>query len=164
MTPLALLALQIVTSFAALVELVRGSGWYRRATPRQVLIALLWVHVPRFVPLGLLAPGQVGADVSRSTLGLVAWGDFAASALALLALARLRAQAADATAAVWLFSIVSTADIVVALTEGLGTGLYRHPLGLGWFVLVLYVPAVCVSQALLFSVLARSTAHPGSEP
>lgn len=54
-----------------------------------------------------------------------------------------------------LFAVVSALDIVVALTLGLGVGIYRHPLGVGWFVLTVYVPVVVVAQVLMGAVLLR---------
>ena len=52
-------------------------------------------------------------------------------------------------------SVVSTIDIVHALVVALANGVYRHYLGVGWFVLILYVPLVCVSQAAIYAYLRR---------
>ncbi len=158
MSPLALLSLQITTSFvvysafAAWVVQPAIGDW----SPRRALRALLWIHVFRFVPLALYAPGQVSADVPRVVIDTVARGDFAASIAALLALASFRAAPSHAIAATWVFSVVSTIDIVHALVVALANGVYKHPLGVGWFVLILYVPLVCVSQSVIFAHLRRN--------
>ncbi|MCB9592123.1 MAG: hypothetical protein H6719_05265 [Sandaracinaceae bacterium] len=152
MPPLALLAIQIVGSFAALALLSLTVLLPRLASmPRDgALKLLLWPHVLRHAPLALLAPGQVDASVSSAVLDTIAWGDFASFVAALAALWALHRRGPRATRWVWAFCLVSTADIVVALTTGLGGGVHEHALGVGWYVLTLYVPVVCVSQALIF--------------
>jgi hypothetical protein len=50
---------------------------------------------------------------------------------------------------------VSTLDIVMALSTGLGSGVYEQALGVGWYVLTFYVPLVCVSQLMIGTYLAR---------
>jgi hypothetical protein len=157
MPPLLLLVLQIAASFVAFGLL---AGWIaaprlRTLSRERALAPLLWVHVFRYLPLALLAPGQAGPDVSAAVAGTIAWGDLVASALALVALVALRASGGAGLRWVWLFTVASTADIVVALALGLGSGIYRHPLGFGWYVLVLYVPLVCVAQAMIIAVLLR---------
>ena len=157
MTPFALLAIEIGMSFAILAVLSATVVVPRLAAlPREYgLVPLLWVHALRHAPLALLAPGQSGAGVSHAVASTIAWGDFASGAFALAALVALSAAGARALGWVWAFSIVSSIDIVVALTLGLGSGVYREPLGPGWYVLTLYVPLVCVSQVLIVWLLVR---------
>ncbi len=162
MSPLALLSLQITTSF---VVYSAFAAWVVRPaiddwSPRKALRAMLWIHVFRFVPLALYAPGQVSADVPRVVIDTVARGDFAASIAALIALASFRAAPRHAIAATWVFSVVSTIDIVHALFVALANGVYKHSLGVGWFVLILYVPLVCVSQAAIVAYLRRNSLRP----
>lgn len=158
MSPLALLLLQISASFAALGLLVHTLVWPRlRSMPRRAaLSALLWVHVPRFIPLGLLAPGQTSPEVSMAAVQSIAWGDFLSAAAAFVALLALHRS--GSLRWLWIFVLVSSVDIVGALTVGLGSGVYLHPLGVAWYVLTLYVPVVCVSQLLI--VVIAST-RPG---
>jgi len=56
---------------------------------------------------------------------------------------------------VWIFSLASVVDIGTALTVGLGSEVYRYPLRIGWYVLTVYVPLVCVSQAVILSMLLK---------
>jgi hypothetical protein len=158
-SPIPLLALQIGMSFvvfgafAAWVARPAIAGW---SSPRTLQL-LLWIHVFRFVPLALYAPGQVAADIAPVAIDTVAWGDFASSVLALLALAAFRTSSRSGVAATWLFSVASVIDIVVALVVALSHGVHTHALGVGWFVLILYVPLVCVSQAMIFSRLTGTS-------
>lgn len=155
MSPLALLLTQITFSFAALTVLaLRLRGWARTLPEPRVLEGLLWMHVPRAVALGALAPGQA-LGVPSAVANAIAWGDFISAALALLAIVALHSDRARATRWVWVFSLVSCADIVVALALGLGAGVYATPLGVSWFVLTFYVPLVCVSQAAIAEILLK---------
>ena len=159
MPPLALLAVKIAFAFAALSVAASAVAPHLRRTERtRALQALLWVHVGRFVPLAILAPGQSDPAIPRAVLRTIAWGDFASALLALCAIVSLRARGQRAAAWVWLFFLVGSVDIVVALAVGLGFGVYEHALGVGWYVLSVYVPLVCVAQAMLGVALVRPRA------
>lgn len=154
--PLALLALQIVFAFAALSVLASTvSPWLWRMERSHALQSLLWVHVGRFAPLALLAPGQTDPSIPSAVLHTIAWGDFLSAVLALVAIVALRARGERGAVWVWIFSAVSTVDIVAALATGLGHGVYEHSLGVGWYILALYVPVVCVGQWLIGMALLR---------
>lgn len=157
MSPLAILAIQISASFMTfglLASWVVAPALAGKA-PVRALPPLLWVHAFRYVPLALYAPGQVASDIPSAAIDTVAWGDFGAAVLALVALVALRVAPRAGMAATWGFSIASAGDIVVALVVALRSGVHEHALGVGWFVLVLYVPAVCVSQVMIFGQLRR---------
>lgn len=162
MPPLALLSIQIVFSFVAFTVLAFAVAPHLRSLPRaRALELLLWVHVPRSIPLALLAPGQVGG-VTAPVIHAIAWGDFASAVFALLGVVALRGRGARAIGWVWAFTVVSCIDIAVALTTGLGSGVYEHELGVGWYVLALYVPLVCVSQGMIGLALAKRLLGAGS--
>ena len=154
-SPLVLLVLQIVASFVALGLLAHTvvAPRLRRLPPDRALSALLWIHVPRYIPLALLAPGQIGPDVSLAAVRTIAWGDFASAVFATAAIVALYVRGLAGLRWVRAFTLVSVLDIVVALTVGLGSAVYEHPLGVAWYVLTLYVPAVCVSQAMIVGAL-----------
>jgi hypothetical protein len=153
MPALWLLLIQISFSFIALSVLAARLLPRVRRLPRlQALEILLCTHVPRAVPLGLLAPGQA-VGVAPEVANAIAWGDFTCAALALAGVVALQIGGERAVRWVWLFSLVSFADIVTALLLGLGGGVYERPLGVSWFVLTLYVPLVCVSQAVIGAFL-----------
>jgi hypothetical protein len=157
MNPFALLLIQLAMSFAAAGLFAKRVAlpWLATRSREEALAPLLWVHVFRYLPLGLLAPGQVDVGAPQTALVTIAAGDWAASILALVALSVLYTRGTTALGWAWLFAVVSVLDIVVALTLGLGAGIYRHPLGVGWFVLTVYVPVVVVAQVLMGAVLLR---------
>ncbi len=154
-SPLDLLVLQIVASFVALGLLAHTvvAPRLRRIPRDRALAALLWIHVPRYIPLALLAPGQIDPQVSLAAVRTIAWGDFASAVFATAAIVALHVRGAAGLRWVGAFTVVSVLDIVVALAIGLGSGVYQHPLGVAWYVLTLYVPAVCVSQAMIVGAL-----------
>lgn len=164
MSPFYLLFIQIAFSFIALSVLAADAiPWLRGLSRVRALELLLWTHVPRSLPLALLAPGQV-VGVAPSVANAIAWGDFLSAVLALASIVAIRSRGERAMHWVWLFFAVSSVDIVTALTLGLGSGVYEQPLGVSWFVLTLYVPLVCVSHALLtvFAFKARTSPPPNT--
>lgn len=160
MSPLALLSLQIVSTFVVLWIFASFVVSPRlRVLPREdALRPLLWVHTARYAPLALLAPGQTARDAPLHAVQTIAWGDFISAVLAVAALVALHHRRERGLGWVWAFSIVSSVDIVVALTVGLGSGIFEHSLGVAWYVLTFYVPLVCVSQAMILKVLVRQPA------
>src|SRR5262249_11138594 len=98
-------------------------------------------------------------DVSPSVASTIAWGDFASAALAVAAILALHTRGDAGIGWVWAFTIVSTTDIAVALAVGLGNGVHEHALGVGWYVLTLYVPLVCVAQVMIVGLLFRRRAN-----
>lgn len=157
MHPFALLLTQLAMSFLAAGLFAKRVAlpWLATRPREEALAPLLWVHVLRYLPLGLLAPGQVDVGAERRALVIIAAGDWIASILAIVVLSVLYTRRATALRWAWLFAVASMLDIVVALSLGLGSGIYRHPLGVGWYVLTVYVPVVVVSQVLIGAVLLR---------
>jgi hypothetical protein len=148
--PLLLLTVQITLSVVTFGLAAQRLARPLAAMPRERALALLlWLHAFRYVPLGLLAPGQVAREIPPLVLRTIAIGDLASAVLALVALAALEVRAKAALGWVWLFSLVSVLDIGTALIVGLGNHVYRYALGISWYVLTLYVPLVCLSQAML---------------
>jgi len=160
MSALGLLLIQILFAFTALAVLGAGLLPWARSIPRVLALELLlWMHVPRSLPLGLLAPGQV-EGVAPSVANAIAWGDFACAALALAGIVALRTSPERAQPWIWAFTVVSCVDIATALALGLGTRVYEQPLGVAWFVLTTYVPIVCVSQAAIVALLPKPSSGP----
>lgn len=162
MPPLALLALQLTSSFVVFglfANLVVAPRL--RLLPRnEALLWLLWPHTLRYVPVALFAPGQTAPEISPVVLRTIAYGDFASASLALVAIAALHAGGTSVLAWVWAFAVVSTLDIVLALALGLGSSIYEHALGVAWYVLTLFVPLICTSQFMVASALVRTPRRP----
>jgi len=158
--PLQLLALQVVLSFLTFGLAAKRLARPLAAMPRErAMELLLWPHAFRYLPLGLLAPEQSSPAVPLKVLGTIAAGDLVSALLALAALVMLLSGARTAVSWVGIFSLASVIDIGTALTVGLGNHVYRYPLGVGWYVLTLYVPLVCISQAMILITLFEKRRH-----
>ena len=83
-----------------------------------------------------------------------AYGDLIAAVLAVIALAALRQRWSASTALVWIFNIVGTLDLILALTQGLR---FTEPsqMGATYFIPAVAVPMLLVSHWLVFRELTR---------
>jgi hypothetical protein len=160
MTPFAVLNIQSTLSLILFILIAR---WY--VAPRlssrsrnQASLPLLWIHAFRYAPLTLLAPGQSDPHIPADVVGVVAYGDFAAGLLALLTIVAVKLQLRVATALVWLFSIVSIADLLYATARAVGAKLYTFYIGWGWYIVNFYVPMLIVSQVMIVYYLVKRPA------
>lgn len=119
----------------------------------EALIPLLWVHAFRYIPMALLAPGQIDPGISKGAVSAIAYGDLLASVLAIISMVLLIRRVPWALAFVWLFNIVGVLDVINALFQGISNQLYLYPLGFGWYVLNFYVPMVIVTHVLMIRKL-----------
>src|SRR5215470_14329493 len=118
-----------IQSTLSLILFVLIAKWY--VAPRlagrsrnQAILPLLWIHAFRYAPLTLYAPGQADPRIPADVVGIVAYGDLIAALLALVAIAAIKLKWRAATALVWLFSIVSAADLVYGTARAVGAQLY----------------------------------------
>ncbi len=118
MDPLALFGISVVFSFAAWGVVTARYVWPKlRILPQQdALRPLLTLHAFRFIGLAFLVPGVVAPELPAAFARPAAYGDVIANILALLALAVLRTS--WGTAAVWLFNLCGTADLLYAFYQG----------------------------------------------
>jgi hypothetical protein len=122
----------------------------------EALRPILVLHGFRYIGLAAWVPGVVSAELPGTAFarGLAA-GDLITAILALIALAALRTRLA--TALVWIFNIVGTADLLNAFYQGNRISLADHPgwLGAVYYLPVLGVPLLLVTHFLVFRVLLR---------
>lgn len=136
------------------------TAWYvwpalAKRSPSSALIALLFVHVPRYVGMTLLVPGMVDAKLPIEMLSNTAYGDLIAAALALAAIFALRSDARVAIPLVWLFSIWGFLDMLNALRGVLQVNLPTFELGTFWYIYTFYAPVVLISHLLIFWILIK---------
>jgi hypothetical protein len=155
MSPFWVLNLQ---STLSLILFVLIAKWY--VAPRlagrsrnQAILPLLWIHAFRYAPLTLLAPGQADPRIPDEVIGVVAYGDLIAALFALLAIVAVRMQLRMATALVWLFSLVSIADLVYSTARAVGSQMYTFYMGWSWYIVNFYVPVLMVSQVMIIYYL-----------
>ena len=134
--------------------------WYlvpkiTRETKFDVLALLLLVNSFRYLPLSLFMPGQVSDDFPPYLKEIVAYGDFLAGVLALIALILVKSNKKSALGFTWLFSIVSIIDMLVVLTLAMTEKVYLLPLGANYFTVSVYVPMLIVIQVLILKILTH---------
>lgn len=157
MTPFWVLNIQSTLSLILFILIAR---WY--VAPRlsgrsrnQAVLPLLWIHAFRYAPLTLLAPGQADPRIPADVVGVVAYGDFVAALFALLAIVAVQLRLRIATALVWLFSIVSIADLVYGTARAVGAQMYTYYMGWSWYIVNFYVPMLIVSQVMIVYYLVK---------
>jgi hypothetical protein len=89
---------------------------------------------------------------------MVGFGDLITAALALIALAVLRARLVGAIALAWTVLVVGMADTINAIIQSMRYSVFNHALGVNWVIVTIYVPALLVSSALILWQLLRSPA------
>jgi hypothetical protein len=101
-----------------------------------------------------LVPGIVVQPLPDNFAIPAAYGDLLTAVLALLALVMLRSGWKGAMAALWVFNVVGTVDLLNAL---------RHVdvapnLGAAWYIPTLFVPLLLVTHFMIFARLLNPAA------
>jgi hypothetical protein len=119
--------------------------------------AIATFHSFRIFGLIFILPGVVGANLPAAFATGAAYGDFATGVLALLALLTVRIRALF-----WLFTVafnaVGAIDILLDYFHGIQSGLpnVAGQLGVGYAIVILYVPALMITHIIALSMLAPS--------
>ena len=124
----------------------------------EALRPLLILHSFRFIGLALLVPGVVSPDLPVSFAHYAAYGDLIAAILALLSLLLLPSTAG--VAAVWIFSLLGSADLLNVFYQGNHTGLLAGQLGATFFLPTLIVPLLLITHGLTFRILLQHQPEP----
>lgn len=157
MDSLVVLAIQCTFSCVIFFLLTK---WYlepriTKQSKTKILAFLLIVNVFRYLPLSLYMPGQVSADFPASIKDIIAHGDFHASILAFVALLLVKANSKFSIGFIWVFTIASIADMVLALSFAMNAKVYQLPLGLNYFTVSVYVPMLMVVQYKIVKILTN---------
>lgn len=123
----------------------------------EILSILLIINVFRYLPLSLYMPGQVSPEFPAYVKDIIAHGDFLSGMLALIAVLLLKSGKKWSIAFVWLFSVVSIADIILALSLAMSSKVYELSLGANYFTVVVYVPLLMVVQVLILKILLNKS-------
>jgi len=122
--------------------------------PKAVLLPILLLHAFRHLGLMFLAPGATYAGIPQQFAYPAAFGDLLAAVLAVVAIAALAANARGARVLVWIFNIVGSLDLVVAIA--LATVFVAAPsMGPAYWIPAFWVPALLVTHYIAFIVLLR---------
>lgn len=132
--------------------------WLDKMPPNDALFWLTLPHAFRHIGMVFLVPGVVAQPLPSAFAVPAAYGDLLAGVLALLALIVLRSGWAGAVAAVWLFNIVGTLDLLNALRQ-------PEPIpdfGAAWYIPTFIVPLLLVTHFMIFVRLIRRRRSAGT--
>lgn len=129
--------------------------------PREVLLPILLLHSSRHLGLMFLAPGAIYAGMPPQFAYPAAFGDLLAAVLAAAAIVPVAKNARSAPLLVWIFNLVGTADLLLAIT--LAT-IYSAPafMGPAYWIPAFWVPALLVTHYLAFAVLRQPRSRVGA--
>ena len=141
----------LVFGLAARIYLLpRLAQW----TPQTVLVPILLLHSLRHLGLMFLAPGVVGAGMPPQFAYPAAFGDLLAAVLAMSAMVQLLRGARSTLILLWVFNVVGTADLIVAIALATLYGAHAH-MGAAYWIPAFWVPALLVTHYVTFVLLLQ---------
>jgi hypothetical protein len=152
---------QAGSQLLSLIVLASIARWYvvpwLNSRPRaDALIALLWVHVFRYVALQVFSAQHSGFPISDGGALEIAIGDVAGAVIAFVAIVLLRNRSSLAVPLVWLLAAETIYDTVSNIRGGVSEHLMGAASGVTWMILVFFVPIVIMSLALIiWQMLSR---------
>ena len=120
MNPNAIFGLSALAFFISAVVVARlfAWPWLRAVNLRLALLCLVTPHMFfRFLGFSFLVPGVVSASLPKRTLP-TGYGDVVGGILAIVAVIALARSPKWAIAAVWIFNVWVTADVLFATLKG----------------------------------------------
>jgi hypothetical protein len=153
--------LQLLSSVLVISLVTAWYVWpYLSKLPRySALIALLFVHVPRYVGMTLLVPGMIDPTLPGTFVSSAAYGDLVEAALALASIFALRGHWRFVIPLVWVTNIWGFADLLNGVRGVLQLNVPSFALDTIWYIYTFYAPLVLVSHVLIFRVLVKSRAR-----
>lgn len=121
------------------------------------LTPLLFLHAFRHLGMVFLVPTVVRSPLPPAFALPAAYGDLLVGLLAVLGIIALRSRWRLALHLVWLFNVVGTLDLVNALAQGIRL---RPDLGAAYYIPTFVVPALLVTHAMIFIMLAKRWREP----
>lgn len=127
--------------------------WLNRQTRATALIALLWVHVGRYVALQVPSAQGTGFPISNAGAVEIVVGDVAGALLAFAAIALLRNRVRFGITLAQILAAETVYDTFANIRGGVREHLMGAANGVTWMILSFFVPMVVVSSALLIGQL-----------
>jgi hypothetical protein len=152
----AIIGLSVLLGLIAFGRVVQLYIWPRLQVMERedALNALIAPHMFRYAGLSFLMPGVVSPELSPAFALPAAYGDLTAALLAIVATFALSARASWAMAAVWVFNIEGSIDLLFAYYQGVaGIGLGPGVLGAALYIPTVIVPPLLVTHFLMFRLL-----------
>jgi hypothetical protein len=130
-------------------------------SPRSVVLPILLLHSFRHLGLMFLAPGGTYAGMPPQFAHPAAFGDLLAAVLAAAAIVPVAKNARSAPLLVWIFNLVGTADLLLAITLATTYGATAF-MGPAYWIPAFWVPALLVTHYLAFMVLRQPRSRVGA--
>ena len=155
MDVLAIFGLQLIFSILvwSLIAKWVVSPELKKKTLTQALFWLTLPHAFRHVGMAFLVPGIVSESLGSNFALPTAFGDLLSAVLALSVLTSLKSGKMTSFWLVWLFNIVGTVDLMLALSHAEAVPLLHA----GWFIPTMWVPLLLVTHFMIFVRLTRKT-------
>jgi len=122
------------------------SPWLAEKAMNAALALLILPHVFRHIGMAFLVPNLNAGPLPEPFASSAAYGDLASAVLAIVAIIALRGSWKIKIAAVWVFNIVGTVDLLNALRQAEVVSYF----GATWFIPTILVPLLLVSHFLIF--------------
>jgi hypothetical protein len=123
--------------------------WLAKRERADALIALLWVHVFRYVGLQIFVAQRDGFPISTHGAMEIVIGDVGGAIIAFVAIVLLRQRAFAGVVLCWVLVIETATDTFLNIRGGIEEHLMGAASGVTWMILVFFVPAVIVGVGLL---------------
>jgi hypothetical protein len=123
--------------------------WLSKQQRAEALIALLWVHVFRYVALQVFVAQRDGFPISMGGAMEIVIGDLGGAIIAFSAIVLLRQRVFAGVILCWLLVAETATDTFLNIRGGIEEHLMGAASGVTWMILVFFVPAVVVSVGLL---------------
>jgi hypothetical protein len=156
---------QLILGYVAWLLCLGAYGLPRLRSMDRVRIhqAIAGLHSFRFFGLVFLVPGVVGPGLPAGFAPTAAYGDFATSLLAFLALSTVRIRPLF-WAFIVAFNLVGVGDLLLDYWHAVQGGLPEHAgaLGAAYVIPVLYVPLLMITHGVALYELMRPRAGQAS--
>jgi len=137
--------------------------WLAKRERADALIALLWVHVFRYVALQIFVAQRDGFPISTHGAMEIIIGDVGGAIIAFAAIVLLRQGAFAGVVLCWLLVAETATDTFLNIRGGIEEHLMGAASGVTWMILVFFVPAIIVSVGLLAWQLVARRSEPRNE-
>ena len=149
--PLNLIANTVIFFVAARLYLLPLVSRFR---PQQILVPILLLHSTRHLGMMFLTRGATYPGLPPQFAHKAAFGDLVTAIIAFAAIPLVLSGSGLAKPAVWVFNIVGTVDLLVAITTAT---IYNAPptMGPAYWIPALWVPMLLVTHYVTFVLLFR---------
>jgi hypothetical protein len=123
--------------------------WFNRLSKPKAIIALLWVHVPRYITLIMYSAQREGYPITAIAAKEAVIGDVTGAIVALAAIFAFRKSERLGVLFSWLLVLETIADVVVGFLRKAREPLWGKANGVTWLILDFYIPLILVCLPLL---------------